>query len=227
MVRIVGHRGASGLAPENTLSGVRRAVDVGVDSVEFDVRETADDRLVVIHDSSVDRTTDGTGDVGDLTLAEIKRLDAGDGQEIPSLGEMLDEVATHGVGTYVELKEAGIAERTVAAVEERGLTSSARFTSWDPDYLEAIADSDVAIGGPIDDIEAETFQMAADLGYGHVGIHHEDLTAELVDRVHKYGLAVTAWPVNERTAVERTVDFGVDAITTDRPDIVRSVLTKD
>lgn len=223
MVTVVGHRGAAGLAPENTLEAVRRAVDVGVDVVEFDVRETADGRLVVIHDATVDRTTDGTGPVGEFSLSELKRLDAGDGAEIPTLGELLDEVAARGVGAYVELKEGGIAERVVAAAEERGVASSAHFTSWEPARLEPIAGTDVRIGGPVDDLEAE-LETVADLGYEHVGVHHEDLTADLVERVHARGLGVTAWPVNDPETVERAVDDGVDAITSDRPDVVRSAL---
>src|SRR5438046_1238870 len=89
---VTGHRGAAGLEPENTLRSFRRACDLGVDRVETDVHLTRDRRLVCIHDATVDRTTDGSGAVGDLTLEEIRRLDAGKEERIPTLTEAIDVV---------------------------------------------------------------------------------------------------------------------------------------
>ena len=95
------HRGAAGLAPENTLAAFRMAIELGVDGTELDLQATKDGVVVVIHDDTVDRTTDGRGRIGDLTLAEIKRLDAGakfspafQGERIPTLSELIEVVST-------------------------------------------------------------------------------------------------------------------------------------
>ena len=107
MVGVIAHRGASNVAPENTVRAIEAAVELGVAGVEIDVRESADGVPVVIHDATVDRTTDGSGAVGDHTVEELRALDAGDGEPVPTLDEAL---AALGPGTLavVELKEPGL-----------------------------------------------------------------------------------------------------------------------
>ncbi|MYJ75784.1 MAG: glycerophosphodiester phosphodiesterase, partial [Gammaproteobacteria bacterium] len=116
---IIGHRGAAGLAPENTLAGFARAVELGVDGVELDVH-LAGPEVVVIHDERVDRTTNGVGLVRDLTFAELRRLDAGDGQRVPTLKEVLDLVPEHML-VNIELKGVGTAEPVAAIVGDLAL----------------------------------------------------------------------------------------------------------
>ena len=100
---LTGHRGAAALEPENTLLSMQKAIDLGVDQIELDVHLTRDQHLVVIHDTTVDRTTDGQGAVADFTLEEIKRLDAGKGERIPTLQEVIDLVRGK-VVLQIELK---------------------------------------------------------------------------------------------------------------------------
>ena len=99
----IGHRGAAGHAPENTLASIEKAIALGADLVELDVQRTRDGYLVIIHDKTVDRTTDGTGSVSRMTLATLRTLHAGDGQRVPTLEEAL-QVANGRVGLIPEIK---------------------------------------------------------------------------------------------------------------------------
>ena len=112
----IGHRGAAGHAPENTLAAIRKGIALGVDFVEIDVRCTADGVLVVLHDSTVNRTTNGKGPIDRLSLRDVKALDAGNGECIPTLEEVLNVVAGQ-TGLMVELKIKGVAQKTVEAVQ--------------------------------------------------------------------------------------------------------------
>jgi len=225
VVTVVGHRGAAGLAPENTLRAFDRAVDSRVDAVEFDVRATADDHLVVIHDQRVDRTTDGTGAVDEFTLAELRELDAGGGQSVPTLGEALDHLAGAAVDLVVELKTPVGAE-TLAAVRERPLLERTRFIAFEWDFLEEIAEDAVRIGGLVP-ADAASIDAAARRGYEYVGIRHGQLTPELADRAHTEGLVVGVWTVDDPAAIERAIGRGADSITTDRPDVALDVVGRD
>lgn len=119
MYQIVGHRGAPRQAPENTLLSFRRAIDIGVDWIEFDLHKSKDGVLLVIHDDTVDRTTNGKGKVRDMTFEELQGLDAGDGQRIPSLAQVI-ALAKGKVGMDMEIKERGIEEDVVDAARRIG-----------------------------------------------------------------------------------------------------------
>ena len=112
---VIGHRGAAGVAPENTLASFSQAVRFGVDAVELDVHLSADERLVVIHDERVDRTTNGKGQVAAATLAALRRLDAGSGERIPTLDEVLEAVPTR-IAVNIELKGRGTAAPVARAL---------------------------------------------------------------------------------------------------------------
>jgi len=119
MLRI-GHRGARAYAPENTLTSFKKALEIGVDAIELDIRKTKDNKLVVIHDADVKRTTNKKGLVSELTLREIKDLDADSGEKIPTLKETLDFLDKK-VKVFVELKETGIEKEVLSIVQEKGL----------------------------------------------------------------------------------------------------------
>lgn len=116
-------------APENTLLSFRRAIDIGVGWIEFDLRETRDGVLVVIHDDKVDRTTNGRGKVHDMTFEELERLDAGDGQKIPSLQQVID-LARDRVKMDMEIKEKGIEDDVVEAIEKNGIAGQCMVSSF-------------------------------------------------------------------------------------------------
>src|SRR5205823_15082801 len=111
-ILVTGHRGAAGLEPENTLRSFRRACDLGVDRIETDVRLTRDDRLICVHDAAVDRTTNGVGPVAEMSFDQLRWLDAGDGERIPTLEEALATVRGRAV-LQIELKGEGTARPTL------------------------------------------------------------------------------------------------------------------
>jgi glycerophosphoryl diester phosphodiesterase len=136
MLRI-GHRGAKAYAPENTLTSFKKALEIGVDAVELDVRKTKDNQLVVIHDADVKRTTDGEGLVSELTLKEIKGFSAEEGEKIPTLQESLDFLDKK-VKVFVELKEESVEEQVLSIVHERGLEKNVVIVSFLEEALKKV-----------------------------------------------------------------------------------------
>ena len=137
MIHTVGHRGAGFLEPENTLRGFRRAIEMGLDYVEFDVRRCKSGEIIVIHDETVDRTTNGKGFVKDMTLSRLKKLDAGKGDKIPTLQEVID-ACKEKVKMYIELKEADLEEDTVAAVIRNKVTDDVIIKSFFHEYSKRV-----------------------------------------------------------------------------------------
>ncbi|MBN1218067.1 MAG: glycerophosphodiester phosphodiesterase [Anaerolineae bacterium] len=140
--QLIAHRGGSDLAPENTLAAFRQAIDLGVDWLEMDVQMTRDEALVVIHDETVDRTTNGTGRVADLTLAELRLLDAGNGEQVPTFEEVLVAAQDAGVGILPEIKSPhlypGIETKVVQAVVEANYGEQTIIQSFDHASLETV-----------------------------------------------------------------------------------------
>src|SRR4030065_947021 len=136
MLRI-GHRGARAYEPENTLRSFRKALEMGVAAVEFDVRKTRDNHLIVIHDADVKRTTSGKGLVADLTLKQIKELSTEKGEKIPTLEEAL-EFLHHNVTILIELKETGLEEKVLSTIHSKNVQKSVIITSFLDDTLKKI-----------------------------------------------------------------------------------------
>ena len=140
--QLIAHRGSSAYAPENTLTAFRHAIEAGADWIEMDVQRTQDDQLVVIHDETVDRTTDGTGRVADLTLAQIRALDAGNGEQVPTFSEAIALAKEADVGLLPEAKSPhlypGIGEEMLAELEANAYIQETVIQSFNPDVLETI-----------------------------------------------------------------------------------------
>jgi glycerophosphoryl diester phosphodiesterase len=234
----IAHRGASGYAPENTMAAFRKAVEMKADYIELDVQVTRDGHLVVIHDNTVDRTTDGTGRVGALTFKEMRRLDAGRffhsafaGEPIPTFDEVLDEFRGK-VGILIELKSPelypGVEKRVADALRKRGMdkTRSARVIvqSFHFDSLKRFHKllPDIPIGvltnkaSQLTDAMLDEFATYAN----YVNPNRNLVTADLTDRIHERGMQVFAWTVRKREEVKPLLIAGVDGIITDFPDYV-------
>ncbi|MCK5698787.1 MAG: hypothetical protein KAH93_02995, partial [Candidatus Aenigmarchaeota archaeon] len=121
MVTVTGHRGCAGLEPENTLRSFRKAVSLGVDLIEFDIRRTKDNHLVVIHDDTVDRTTNSKGYVKDYTLKDIKKLDAGKGEKIMTLQEVIDFLKNESPLMTIEIKEPDTLQEVLSVIKRNNL----------------------------------------------------------------------------------------------------------
>ena len=232
---IVAHRGASCAAPENTLAAFRAAVELGADAIELDVQRCADGHLVVFHDGTLDRTTDGRGRLADRSLAELKRLDAGSwfapafaGERIPVLEEVLQAVPQQ-VILFVELKVAGLPQTLAAGMEEQvagALSKSGRLatsvlSSFDPACLRRVkAVMPQACCGLLFESDPERhLSVALDLGADALHPHWTAVSDSLLEAARRHGLAVAAWTVDEPQVIARLARAGVDAIITNRPDL--------
>ena len=231
----IAHRGASGRghAPENTLAAFQKAIEVGVDGVECDVHCTADGEVVVIHDHSLDRTTDSKGNVRKMTLGEVKEADAGSwfdlqfaGERIPTLREALEVMKGKAV-TVVEIKQEGIVDKVIKSIEDAGSVAEVVIISF---HASALKDSQeinpriprsFLMGGKRaiekrGDI-LKLIQQATELG-GGLDLASKTVTPKLIKESHKRGVAVWAWTVDDEAEMEKLAEMGVDAITSNYPE---------
>ena len=218
---LTGHRGAAELEPENTRLSIQKAIDLSVDQVEIDVHLTRDQHLVVIHDATVDRTTDGQGAVADFTLVEIKRLDAGKGERIPTLQEVIDLVRGK-VVLQIELKGPDTAEPVVRAVERNSIESEVLLTSFVHERLREARqlNPSLALGALWSNPPADACEQAIDMGAEAIHIQHQNIDAQLVQKAHAHGLQIRAWNPDTVEEIQRAIDLGVDAVGSNRPDLL-------
>jgi glycerophosphoryl diester phosphodiesterase len=244
--KIVGHKGAAGYAPENTLASIQIAMDLGADMIEIDVHYTKDGEVVVFHDETLERTTNGTGNVHEKTLAELKELDAGswkspafEGEKIPTLGEVIDLI--HGkMGCIIDIKTKGhgyydgFAERIVEIIDDRDAMSWCIIQSYDEQYLEHAYEKDSTIEikkimmGE-DEAHLLSFYINAKSFTDHrnkheffstLNPHFKSLSQRRIFRFHARGYKVYTYVVNERSDILKMLNMGVDGIITDYPDRV-------
>lgn len=220
---VIGHRGCAGLEPENTLRAFRRAAVLGCDAVELDVRLSRDGALVVIHDETVERTTGGRGRVCDLTVAELSRLDAGAGERIPTLEQVLMCTELDGLLVQIELKGAGTEEPAASLVRRMGMTKRTRFTSFFHRRVESmrrlLPESPCGLLIACSPIDPQRLVREAGATSLHVDARRID--RELVNAVHEAGAQLIAWGhVTTPAQVRALADLGVDAIGSDTPDMV-------
>ncbi len=219
MLRI-GHRGAKAYEPENTLRSFKKALEIGVDAVEFDVRRTKDNQLVVIHDANVKRTTDGEGLVSELTLGEIKGFSAEKGEKIPTLKEALNFLDNK-VKIVIELKEEGVEEKVLEAIRENGLQKNVVVVSFIEEVLKKIRDLDVDVEtGLIYVKHKDPVKTALELEAGFLLPLYRFTHTANVRKAHENGLKVIVWTINKPEEVKEYQKKGVDGIASDKPDIL-------
>ncbi|MBR10045.1 MAG: hypothetical protein CMP48_20445 [Rickettsiales bacterium] len=245
---IIAHKGASGIAPENTIAAIQLALDMGVDMIEIDVRNTHDEEIVVIHDATLDRTTNGTGLVHDYTLEEIRELDAGSwfgdaryaGEKVPTLKEVLDLVDGK-CQVLIEIKHMDhphyhdFAEKLIDVIrEEKNGYEWIILQSEEAEYLEAAHEYD-------DHVQTKKLMIGEDstplLAFYietkmHMGRAKEDdrmkalnpeyhtLSTRRVFRMHARGFQVYTYSPNTESDMIKMLHMGVDGIITDYPDIL-------
>jgi glycerophosphoryl diester phosphodiesterase len=234
------HRGASHDAPQNTLAAFHLAREMGADGVELDVQTSRDGEAVVIHDFTVDATTDGQGAVKDKTLAELKELDAGSwfdvrfaGQRIPTLQEVIVEIG-HQLLLNVELKTRGFSNTDLAAevvrlIEDHNLVHRTIVSSFNPFALRQVKRLNPRINTGLlyhFDLPANLFRTLLLLLTDPDALHPEKhlVTQEYMTWAKEKGYRVNVWTVDEPAEMERFIALGVDGIITNRPDVLRKVL---
>jgi glycerophosphoryl diester phosphodiesterase len=221
MLRI-GHRGARAYEPENTLRSFKKALEIGVDAVELDVRKTKDNQLVVIHDADVKRTTDGKGLVSDFTLKEIKEFSTEKGEKIPTLKEALDFLDTK-VKILIELKEEGVEEKVLSAVRENGLQKNVIIVSFIEEALRNVRKLDKEVETGLLYVKHKNpVKAALDLKASYLLPLYRFTHAANVQKAHENGLKVIVWTINKPEEVAEYAKKGVDGIATDKPDILKS-----
>ena len=222
---VVGHRGAAAVQSENTLDGFRYAIDIGCDYVETDVHLSKDGHLVIIHDDTVDRTTDGSGSVAGMTLAELRALDAGQGRQIPLLQEVLDVVRGK-VILLCELKGPYTPDPVARAVMANGMVEQSIFTSFHMGRLARIKQIDerLQIGATFGDPPPDALEQVMALGATTVGIHHAKMTENFVVRARQLGLNLRAWNPDSEEEIQRMIDLQPTGISSNRPDRVLEIL---
>ena len=231
---VIGHRGAAALAPENTLASLRAAAAAGASWVEFDVKLSQDGVAVLMHDETLDRTTDGHGAVAAASAAAIAALDAGAwfgaafrGERVPTLAEAIAELARLGLGANIEIKPCpGRAEataRAVAAVVASHWPDSLPpplLSSFEPACLAVARDHAPALprGLLLTRLAPDWRAMAAALGCATVNLGRRHATASGIAAVLASGLTLVIWTVNEAVEAARLLAAGASAVITDRPD---------
>jgi glycerophosphoryl diester phosphodiesterase len=233
---IIAHRGASGLAPENTFAAFEHAVALGAGFIETDLHLTRDARFVAIHDLTLDRTTNGHGAVRDFTLAELRELDAGMwydrsfmGERIPTLDEILAFAIERDVVFYLELKYDaawGMHHALVGAL--RGVENASRtiVISFDPSQIENIRKLDPGImtGLLVENPGNNMVSAAVNVGARQLCPISKLITPQLVEEAHKADLHVPTWTVDTPEEMKRVIAAGVDGVMSNFPDRLRTVI---
>lgn len=239
-ILVLGHRGALGHAPENTMASFELGWELGADMLELDIHLSRDGELVVMHDGDVSRTTDGDGRIKDMTLAEIKKLDAGitfdprfKGQRVPTLPEVLSW-AQGRIPLVVEIKgdphpAPGIEEKLLAAVEEYGMMDEVMIISFHHPVVKRVKEITPEAATGI----LYTGRLADPVGAAEAALadslrpHWAYWTREEVEEVHNAGLIAHAWNADGEELMEYLVGLGVDSIGSNYPDRLRAYLDRN
>ena len=236
----IAHRGASAVAPANTLAAFEKAIALGADGIEFDVHLSADGVPVVIHNFTVDATTDGTGRVSNLTLAQLKQLDAGSafgrafaGERIPTLDEVFEFVGDRLLLNIelktTDLRDNGLERAVFTRIQQHGLGERVLISSFNPFSLrraKKIAPH-VPVGllyGPDLPLPLRHAWLAFIAPHEARHPEHSMVDAPYVRWARDHGYRIHAWTVDDPSEMRRLIDLGVDGIITNVPDVLRSVI---
>ena len=243
-VAVIAHRGFSGAAPENTLAAFKKALDLGVDGIELDVHQTKDNVIVVIHDKTIDRTTNGRGKIAEFSLDEIKKHDAGSWfapefsrEKIPTLEEVIQLVNGKAI-IYIEVKKGdslyeGMSERLIELIDKYSARKWCILHSFEDEVLKDIYHADKTF--PIfKTVEVPDFaagfyvkKMAFNNPITHYksflgfNMNHNVVTHSVVKSLHKKNLKLIVWTVNDPLHIEKMLNMGVDGIISNFPDRVK------
>jgi glycerophosphoryl diester phosphodiesterase len=228
---VIAHRGASGHLPENTFPAYRRALEQRADMIEIDLHRTRDGAVVVAHDPELS-ALGGSGEIADATLAEVRALDAGGGERVPTLDEVLDCFGPR-IPFVLEIKRGsrgeypGLEAEAASAVERRGLLARTLFSSFHDGVLARLRSrwAEARIGCLLSPRRPErplerARAVGAEALHPWIGL----VTADLIRAAHAEGLAVYAFTVDDEEEMRRLLDLGVDGLFTNFPDRLRAVL---
>jgi len=241
-MKIIAHRGASAVAPENTLAAFKEAVRLGADMIELDVRLSSDGAVVVFHDRDLSRTTDGTGPVEDLTLAELKRLDTGSrfsgrfrGERIPTLEEAIQAIYASRIELCIEIKidkgreelRRELVAGTIDIIDRTGFRDRVVMASFDRESIRVsrAARPDIRTGLIFNKDEVWTeCEEESYAGLDFLSARWNIITAELVEKAHRSGRKVIAWTIDREEELNHILPLSVDAVASNNPEwLVNSI----
>lgn len=221
--RIIAHRGASRLEPENTLRAFRLAEELGADGLELDLRVTADHQLVVIHDATVGRTTNGFGPVRTRVLADLQRLDAGMGERVPTFEAVIAQTT---LPIQAELKTREAAKYLVPLLQRDHARNRVRPIAFEPRVLRHIKAQmpEVEVGLVATRASIRMVDRAQRAEASLVSLAAASVNRESVALCREANLQISVWTVDDPAEMRRLIQLGVDAIVTNRPDVLAQVM---
>jgi glycerophosphoryl diester phosphodiesterase len=241
-VQVIAHRGFSGIAPENTMTAFKKAIEIGADMIELDVMLSKDGELVVIHDKTVNRTTNGKGKVSELSLSDLKKLDAGSwfkkhfsGEKIPTLEEVFD--LAHGkIQLNIEIKKdaynpyrkkGGVEEKTVKLIEKYNMSSGVLVSSFNPLIIQRIKEFSPEVATAI--LYRYRINRSLVKGFNNLNVNAVNpgkrfFNKKATQEVHKSDLKINIYTINQKREMKKFIKMGVDGIITNYPDRVFEVL---
>ncbi len=235
-ILIIAHRGASLLAPENTLKAFKKAIELKADYIEFDVHQSKDEEIVVMHDANTFRTTGHLGLIRNMTLEQLKQLDCGDNERIPTLDELI-EITKGKIGLNCEIKAKGMAQKIVKKIKEADLYDSIiissfihnellKFKKLEP-QLKIASLNPTRSGWIIDWFSRKSLiKNAAKNQFYAINPLYLIVNKKLVDKAHEKNLKVFPWTVDSPSSIENLIKMGVDGIISNDFSSVQEVLNK-
>ncbi|MEX2681232.1 MAG: glycerophosphodiester phosphodiesterase [Candidatus Sigynarchaeota archaeon] len=224
MVLIIAHRGFSGKYPENTMLAFRKAIEIGAGGIELDVHATSDGHIVVMHDGDVRRTTNGSGFISKMTLAEFQKLDAGQGEHPPLLEDVILLCKEHGTFLNIEIKATGIQERVAKLVMKHDYVGHVLISSFMHVQLPAFKtiDPNFKIAALIPDVAAKMLMRIVTRLFPVDAINpfYKSCTESFMALANAKNCPIYAWTVDDVRAAEKLARLGVAGVITNRPDLM-------
>ena len=221
------HRGASEYAPENTLSSFYLGLIQGANGIETDVQCTKDGVLVLFHDDTLERVTNGSGRVCDYTLAQLKELKVSSGNtngfydRIVTFREFLEKLSCYNISFAIELKRADLEEDVIALMKEFDIMHKSTITSFNFDYLKNVKQlqPDMRIGWLVCDVDDETIARIQEIGGEELAPKAESITAEIVAKLRSLNIGIRAWGIaNDKGLMKKMCELNIDGMTINYPD---------
>ncbi len=227
MVEVCGHRGCAGIEPENTIRGFKKAVESGAEYVETDVRMTKDKQLVLMHDSSVDRTTNGHGPVRSYELAELNNLDAGRNERIPSLHELVYLIKQTGTKIELDIKEPDTVNKIISFIRKNQIPDKVILCSFWHNTLKDIKEKHPGLvtGAVLSCRPVDPVSLAKDSGVDYLLMKCEYVDEDLVYECHRNEIKLIV-KANFPDDILKMIKLGVDIINSDYPDIVVEIIER-
>lgn len=222
---VIAHRGASAYEPENTLTAFRKAMDLVADFIELDIHLSSDKELIVIHDYTVDRTTNGSGSVNEKTVFELRSLNAGGGEWVPTLEEVVDVIGGE-TRLYIEIKVPEIEGKLISFLRKKDLVGDVIVASFNQSIVKKVKQLEHNVktsilfeSSPVP-ITSLAHSLKVDIIHPCAG----NLSKNDVIKAHQENLKVITWATDDPLEMHRLISYGVDGICTNKPDVLREIV---